>query len=160
MDPYQKRNGTIQRPRPISLTEDLAGMHIYEISPEDNETRLYESTLTGIISQPNPPGNLWGDGGGGPGSTEHQSTNGPPPVRRPLPLLRTRLPSACLPCRQGQAPPPVPPRTRVPLRNINTQLSCDFTEPAHKLNRSTTEIDNHVSISCSFSLGEDKGSFL
>ncbi|XP_078113391.1 phosphatidylinositol 3-kinase C2 domain-containing subunit gamma [Sander vitreus] len=150
MDPYQKRNGTIQSQDasvvdlPISLTEDLAGMHIYEISPEDNETHLYESTLTGIISQPNPPGNLWGDGGGGgPGSTEHQSTNGPPPVRRPLPLLRTRLPSACLPCRQGQAPPPVPPRKRVPLRNINTQLSCDFTEPAHKLNRSRTEIDNH-----------------
>ncbi|XP_070827978.1 phosphatidylinositol 3-kinase C2 domain-containing subunit gamma, partial [Chaetodon trifascialis] len=61
-------------------------------------------------------------------------------VHRPPPPLRTRLPSACLSGTQGSGPPPVPPRTRVPL---SKRFSCDISESAHKLNRSRTEIDNH-----------------
>ncbi|XP_041794780.1 phosphatidylinositol 4-phosphate 3-kinase C2 domain-containing subunit gamma [Chelmon rostratus] len=145
MDPPQRQNGPIQRQDasvsdlPMPLTEDLRGMDLYEYidSTEDNITHLLVAP-TG--SQPKPPADLWGCMTGGPGNTDGQSTNGPPPVRRPPPPLRTRLPSACLPGRQSSGPPPVPPRTRVPL---SKKLSCDLPEPAHRFNRSRTEIDNH-----------------
>lgn len=158
MDPPQRQNGPIQRQDasvsdlPMPLTEDLRGMDLYEYidSTEDNITHLLVAP-TG--SQPKPPADLWGCMTGGPGNTDGQSTNGPPPVRRPPPPLRTRLPSACLPGRQSSGPPPVPPRTRVPL---SKKLSCDLPEPAHRFNRSRTEIDNHVSISDRFPLGKDK----
>ncbi|AWP08231.1 putative phosphatidylinositol 4-phosphate 3-kinase C2 domain-containing subunit gamma [Scophthalmus maximus] len=69
--------------------------------------------------QAGPPGRV------GAGVTH---TNGPPPPpRRP-----------CLPGRRAHEAPPVPPRTRVPLRK---QFSCDLTGPAQKLSRSRTEID-------------------
>ncbi|XP_070686958.1 phosphatidylinositol 3-kinase C2 domain-containing subunit gamma [Pempheris klunzingeri] len=154
MDPPQRQNGTIQRQDAsatdlyMPLTEDLNEMHLYEsieVFSEANETNLYESSLAGVITpteyQPKPPGHLWSHGGEGSGNRDHQNTNGRPP-RPPLPL-RTRLPSACLPGRQGQAPPPVPPRTRIPLSNSKKRFSCNLTEPAHKLNRSRTEIVNH-----------------
>lgn len=160
MDPPQRRNGTIQKPD-ASGTEDLNGMPHYEyleVFPEDDETHLYECTLAGPVtpteSQPNPPGHLWGHRGGGPGNTDHQSTNRPPSVRAPPPPPRPRPLSACLPGRQG--PPPVPPRIRASLSSSKKQFSCDLTEPARKLNRSRTEIDNHVRISSSFSLNKDK----
>lgn len=161
MDPPQRLNETIQRQDssatdlPMPLIADLDAMHIYEVFPEDNAARLYESNLDGLIppteSQPKPPGHVWDHGGGGSGNTDYEITNGRLPVCGPRPPLRTRLPSACFPGRQG--PPPVPPRTRIPLKK---RFSCDFTEPVHKLNRSRTEIDNHVSISSSFCLSKDK----
>ncbi|XP_067358027.1 phosphatidylinositol 3-kinase C2 domain-containing subunit gamma isoform X2 [Channa argus] len=55
--------------------------------------------------------------------------------------LRIRLPSDCLVCPQGRAPPPLPPRMRPPLFNTKKRFSCDLT--THKLDRSTTEIDSH-----------------
>lgn len=57
-----------------------------------------------------------------------------------------RLPSDCLPGRQDRAPPPVPSRTRVPRGNLRRLFSCDIAEPAHKLDRSRTEIHDHVSM--------------
>ncbi|XP_031725847.1 phosphatidylinositol 4-phosphate 3-kinase C2 domain-containing subunit gamma [Anarrhichthys ocellatus] len=156
MDPNQRPNGTIQRQDanatdlPVRLTDDLPPMHVYErigLFPEDNETNSY-GTGTGIISstesQSKPPGHLWNHGGGGPGNTGPQNSNGPPPlIRRPAPIVRTRLPSACLPGRQGHAPPPVPSRTQISLGNCKKQISCDLSDPLHKLNRSRTEMDDH-----------------
>ncbi|XP_059191672.1 phosphatidylinositol 3-kinase C2 domain-containing subunit gamma [Centropristis striata] len=142
MDPPQRQNGTIQG----QDTDDPPGIHIYESldSPLRDETNLYESTLSGLIaptqSQPKRLDPLRGQGGGGPGNTDQQNTNGLPPVPRRPPPLRVRLPSACLPGRHGLAPPPVPPRTRIPL---SRQFSVVLTEPTNKMNRSRTEIDNH-----------------
>lgn len=163
MDPPQRRNGSIQRQDarvsdlPMSLTEDLQGIDLYEYIDftEGNNTHLHGTAMliTQTKPEPKPPAHLWGHMTGGPGNPDHQSTNGPPPVRRPPPPLRTRLPSACLPGRQGTGPPPVPPRTRAPL---SKRLSCDLPEPAHKLNRSRSQIENHVSVSDSFSLSKDK----
>ncbi|XP_033491268.1 phosphatidylinositol 3-kinase C2 domain-containing subunit gamma [Epinephelus lanceolatus] len=151
MDPSQRQNGTIQRQDgsatdlPMPLIEDDYIYEPIEVPPEYSESNIYECTLSGLIptteSQPKPSGHLQGHEGGSPGSTDPQSTNVPPPVRLPPLPLRTRLPSACLPARRGIAPPPVPPRTRVPLGQ--KQFSCDLTEPAHKLNRSRTEIQEH-----------------
>ncbi|XP_029289912.1 LOW QUALITY PROTEIN: phosphatidylinositol 4-phosphate 3-kinase C2 domain-containing subunit gamma [Cottoperca gobio] len=140
MDPLQRKNATIQRQDASvtdpPLTDDPLGMNIYECL--DNETNVYESTLDGIIS----PNELFpkpqGHGGKGP-----SNTNGPPPVPRPRLLLRNRLPSACLPVRQGSERPPLPPRSRISLSNIKKQSSFDLTVPATKLNRARTEIDNH-----------------
>ncbi|XP_073328066.1 phosphatidylinositol 3-kinase C2 domain-containing subunit gamma [Pagrus major] len=143
MDPPQRRNGSIQRQDasnsdlPMPLNEDQYGAHIYEHLenfPEDNDAHIYETTLSGLIApaepQPKPPGNT-------------ESTNRPKPVRPPPPPPRNRLPSARLPEGQGNAPPPVPPRTRVSLSMSKKQFSCDLPEPAHKLNRSRTEIARH-----------------
>ncbi len=156
MDPPQRLKGTIQR-QDASVTEDPNGMPHYEyleVFHEANETHLYECTSDGLVtpteSQPQTPDNLWGHARGGPRNTDHQSTHRSCPGRAPPPPPRTRLPSACLSGRQG--PPPVPPRIRASLSNNQTQFSCDLTEPAHKLNRSRTEIDNHVRISTSFSV--------
>ncbi|XP_040894472.1 phosphatidylinositol 4-phosphate 3-kinase C2 domain-containing subunit gamma [Toxotes jaculatrix] len=149
MDPTERQNGTIQRQDaivtdlPMPLTEDPQETHIYEeiLPPENDDAHLYESTLAGLISptepQPQPPGNT--------GNTDLHNTNGPHPVRRPPPLppVRTRLPSACLPVRQGQAAPPVPSRKHIPVGKFNKQFSCNLTEPVQKLNRSRTEIDNN-----------------
>ncbi|XP_070763460.1 phosphatidylinositol 3-kinase C2 domain-containing subunit gamma [Enoplosus armatus] len=157
MDPPQRQNGTLQRQDasatdlPMPLNEHLHGLHLHEyleVFPDDNETYLDERTLAGLISptesQAQPPDRLSGHGGGGgSGNNDHQSTNGPPPVRGPPPPLRTRLPSACLPVRQSHEPPPVPPRTRLHLRSSNKQFSCGLAEPAHKLNRSRTEVQDH-----------------
>ncbi|XP_056244191.1 phosphatidylinositol 3-kinase C2 domain-containing subunit gamma isoform X1 [Seriola aureovittata] len=156
MDPPERRNGTIQRQDasdtdfPMPLREDLHGTHIYEyieVFPENDETHLYECTLSGLLSptepQPQPQGHLWTQGKGGTGNTDHAGTNRPLPLRAPPPPPRTRLPSACLPGKSGREAPPVPPRTRVPLHNSKKQFSSGLTEPAHKLNRSRTEIDNH-----------------
>nr|XP_046249410.1 phosphatidylinositol 4-phosphate 3-kinase C2 domain-containing subunit gamma [Scatophagus argus]XP_046249411.1 phosphatidylinositol 4-phosphate 3-kinase C2 domain-containing subunit gamma [Scatophagus argus] len=150
MDPPQRQNGSIQRQDasdsdfPSPLAEET---HIYEyleIFPEHNETHLYETTLDGLIprteSQPKPPNHLQDQGGGHPGSTDHQSTNGFRPVRAPPPPPRNRLPSACLLGRQDQGPPPVPPRPRGLSQKL---FSCDLTEPTQKLNRSKTEIEDH-----------------
>lgn len=165
MDPLQRQNGTIQRQDasvtdlPMPLTEDLHRMHIYECFPEDNETHLYERTLAPITpneSQPKPPGHLCGQWGEGSGNKDNQITNGLPPVRGLPQPLRNRLPSGCLPGKQGHPPPPVPPRTRIPLSNSKKRFSCDLSEPAHRLCRTRTEIGNHVSISSSFSLSKDK----
>ena len=116
--------------------------------PQD-DAHIYEASFSGLIipTEPQPPGNT-------------ESTDRPMPVRPPPLPPRTRLPSACLPEGPGKAPPPVPPRRRVPLGMSTKQFSCDFTEPAQKLNRSRTEIENHVSISCSFSLSRNKELFL
>ncbi|XP_054475928.1 phosphatidylinositol 3-kinase C2 domain-containing subunit gamma [Anoplopoma fimbria] len=153
MDPNQRRNGTIQRQDlsvsdlPMPLTQDLSAMHIHDrigFFPVINEI-YFNEPLTGTIPsneyQPNPPGPLWNPGGVYPGTLDQQSTNGPPPIHPPP--LRTRLPSACYPSTQGHAPPPVPPRTQIPLGNCKKQLSFDFTESAHKLTRSCTEIEHH-----------------
>lgn len=60
--------------------------------------------------------------------------------------LRIRLPSDCLPGRPDRPPPPVPCRTRVPRGNINNLFPCDIPGPAYKLDRSRTEVQNHVSM--------------
>nr|XP_029138079.1 phosphatidylinositol 4-phosphate 3-kinase C2 domain-containing subunit gamma [Labrus bergylta] len=152
MDPSQNGNGTIQKQDamdidlPLPLTEDPSVNHVYEyidkeymeVSPEDVETRLHERSPA--ESQPKLTGHLSGDRGGGPGNTDQNSKNKPPPVPSRPPLLRTRLPSACLTERQVTAPPPVPHRSRLPLSN--KQFSFDFAEPVHKLNRSRTEVDH------------------
>ncbi|XP_042352167.1 phosphatidylinositol 4-phosphate 3-kinase C2 domain-containing subunit gamma isoform X2 [Plectropomus leopardus] len=154
MDPPQGRNGKIQRQDasdsdlPMPITDDQNIYESVDVPPGNNdESHIYEHTLSGLIprteSQPKPPDPLQGHKGGAPGNTDLQRTNVPPPVRRPPNPLRTRLPSACLPARRGIAPPPVPPRTGIPIGNSKKQLSCDLTEPAHKLNRSRTEIVEH-----------------
>lgn len=153
MDPPQRRKGSLQRQDasdsdlPMPLRADLNGTHIYEyldVFPEDN---LYESTLVGLIPptelQPKPPGNA-----------DPQSTNRPLPVRAPPPPPRSRLPSACLPGRQGHGPPPVPPRSREFFRK--KQFSFGLTEPPQRLHRSRTEVDTNVSVSRGFSLSKDK----
>lgn len=149
MDPSQRQNGSLQRQDatdadlPEHLPQDLTGTHVYkyiEVFPQDI---LYESTLAGLITptepQPKPRGNA-----------DRQSTNRPIPVRAPPPPPRSRLPSACLPGRQGHGPPPVPPRSGG--ARSKKQFSFDPTERAHKLNRSWTQVDNHVSISSGFSI--------
>ncbi|XP_038562729.1 phosphatidylinositol 4-phosphate 3-kinase C2 domain-containing subunit gamma isoform X1 [Micropterus salmoides] len=148
----QSQRGTIQRQDasatdlPMPLSEDLHGMYLTDYL-KDSETHLYEVTWAGLIppseSQLRPPGHLSSHGGEGPQNIDPQILNGPSPVRGPHPAPRTRLPSACLPARQRQEPPPVPPRTHVPVRNSKMTFSCDLAEPTYKLNRSRTEIHNH-----------------
>eukprot|EP00064_Thunnus_orientalis_P007363 superscaffoldBa00000813_g7383 len=146
MDPPQRRNGPIRRQDayitdlPVPLTEDLYGYEYLETFPDDDETHLYESSWAGLVSPTEPQTKPPGLGGGGPGKSDHQGTNGPPKVRGPPPPLRTRLPSACLPVRH-QAPPPLPPRTGIPTSK--KQVSCEPTVHAPKLNRSRTQIDHH-----------------
>ncbi|KAL6106530.1 pik3c2g [Pungitius sinensis] len=97
-------------------------------------THLYESI--GTMSRPEPPGHLWHPGGGG---GQPSSTSGPPlPIRRP-PLLRTRLPSECLPGTKGPAPVPLPRRGRIALSNGRNLPPCDHTDQAHRLTRSRSE---------------------
>ncbi|KAM8891306.1 phosphatidylinositol 3-kinase C2 domain-containing subunit gamma [Spinachia spinachia] len=141
MDPNQRPpNGTIQR-QDASDT-DLHG----PLTDHPFATHLYESIETASCSesQPDPPGHLCNPGGGG----GHQSTTSgpPPPLRRPPPRppVRTRLPSECLPGPKGRAPIPLPRRGRIPVSNGKKQLSLDLTEHAPKLNRSRSEIHNHV----------------
>ncbi|XP_042268176.1 phosphatidylinositol 4-phosphate 3-kinase C2 domain-containing subunit gamma [Thunnus maccoyii] len=146
MDPPQRRNGPIRRQDayitdlPVPLTEDLYGYEYLETFPDDDETHLYESSWAGLVSPTEPQTKPPGLGGGGPGKSDHQGTNGPSKVRGPPPPLRTRLPSACLPVRH-QAPPPLPPRTGIPTSK--KQVSCEPTVHAPKLNRSRTQIDHH-----------------
>ncbi|XP_036963200.1 phosphatidylinositol 4-phosphate 3-kinase C2 domain-containing subunit gamma [Acanthopagrus latus] len=139
MDP-QRQNGSIwgqdasDSDLPMPLTEHQYEVHFYESLgnfPQD-DAHIYEASFSGLIipTEPQPPGNT-------------ESTDRPMPVRPPPLPPRTRLPSACLPEGPGKAPPPVPPRRRVPLCMSTKQFSCDFTEPAQKLNRSRTEIENH-----------------
>ncbi|GLD69559.1 phosphatidylinositol 4-phosphate 3-kinase C2 domain-containing subunit gamma isoform X2 [Lates japonicus] len=45
--------------------------------------------------------------------------------------------------RLRSAAPPVPPRTQVPRDKTKKRFSCALPEPAHRLNRSRTEIENH-----------------
>ncbi|CAJ1056399.1 LOW QUALITY PROTEIN: phosphatidylinositol 4-phosphate 3-kinase C2 domain-containing subunit gamma [Xyrichtys novacula] len=145
MDPSDKENGRLQRQDatdsdlPLPLTEDPLSKHIYEDIHGAVQTHLYE--LSSTESQPKPSGGLMGDsGGGGAGNTDQDSKKVPPPIPSRPPALRTRLPSACL---EGiQVPPPVPPRTRPPPSNNKKKFTFDFAEPAHKLNRSRTEVDN------------------
>ncbi|TKS73615.1 Phosphatidylinositol 4-phosphate 3-kinase C2 domain-containing subunit gamma [Collichthys lucidus] len=154
MDPPERRNRSIQRQDASDsddlhapLPEDPNGTQIYEYLdtfPEDDE-HLYE-TIPGLItsSQTKPPDHPLDHGRGVPQSTDHQNTNWPPPVRGPPRPARTRVPSLpnpSLPSRQGNGPPPVPPRTRLPLRT--KPFSFDSTESAHKLLRSRTEVNNH-----------------
>ncbi|KAG7231120.1 hypothetical protein INR49_027160 [Caranx melampygus] len=158
MDPPEGRHGPIQRQDasvsdlPLPLREDLHGKYTYEdISgfPENDDAHLYEYTLSGLQAttepQPQPPDHLPADGRGDTGDPDHHNTNGPllVPARAPPVPPRTRLPSACLPGKPACEAPPVPPRTRIPLRKIRTANSFGPTEPAHKLNRSRTEIDSH-----------------
>lgn len=161
MDPPERRNRPIKRQDanvtdlPMFWTEDLHGTYTHEylqtFSDDDDET--HESTLAGLISPAEPQSKRPGHGGGGPGKTDHQGTNRPSKVHGPTPPLRTRLPSACLPVRH-QVPPPLPPRTGIPTSK--KQVSCDPTVHAYKLNRSRTEIDDHVSILRSSSLSRHK----
>ncbi|XP_074488623.1 phosphatidylinositol 3-kinase C2 domain-containing subunit gamma [Sebastes fasciatus] len=151
MDPTQRRNGTIQRQDaiisdlPSPFTEDLSGMNLYETIDPSTEENVYETSLAGIISptEPKPQGHLWGQVGGDPGNTDHQSTNGPPPPRHPPPPRRPRVPSASFSGREGIIPPPVPPRPRKPLRSSMKQFSTDLIQPTYRLMRSATETDNH-----------------
>ncbi|KAE8296139.1 Phosphatidylinositol 4-phosphate 3-kinase C2 domain-containing subunit gamma [Larimichthys crocea] len=155
MDPPERRNRSIQRQDAsdsdlhVPLPEDPNGTQIYEYLdtfPEDDEPHLYES-IPGLItsSQTKPPDHPVDHGRGVPQSADHQNTNWPPPVRGPPPPARTRVPSLpslpSLPSRQGNGPPPVPPRTRLPLRT--NHLSFDSIESAHKFHRSRTEVNNH-----------------
>ncbi|XP_019116415.2 phosphatidylinositol 4-phosphate 3-kinase C2 domain-containing subunit gamma [Larimichthys crocea] len=155
MDPPERRNRSIQRQDAsdsdlhVPLPEDPNGTQIYEYLdtfPEDDEPHLYES-IPGLItsSQTKPPDHPLDHGRGVPQSADHQNTNWPPPVRGPPPPARTRVPSLpslpSLPSRQGNGPPPVPPRTRLPLRT--NHLSFDSIESAHKFHRSRTEVNNH-----------------
>uniref|UniRef100_UPI0037E89608 phosphatidylinositol 3-kinase C2 domain-containing subunit gamma n=1 Tax=Semicossyphus pulcher TaxID=241346 RepID=UPI0037E89608 len=146
MDPPQNGNETQDAAvsdLPLPLTEDPLGKHSYEYIgafPEDVKTHLRERIPT--ESQLRPSRLLLEDrGGGGLGNTDQKSKKEPPPVPSRPPPLRTRLPSACLGGRQVPAPPPVPPRSRPPFRN-SKQFSFDLAEPAHRLNRSRTEIEN------------------
>lgn len=141
MDPLQMQNGSVQRPDTndddLLLPADPDAAPVFlEVFPNDS---LNQST-SGFTIQPEskPSDNL-----------DHQDTNGPCPVQPPTPPLEGSLPSAFLPDGQGRGPPPVPPRLQVPL--INKQFSLDLLEPAHKLNRSRTEVEDQVSICCSFS---------
>ncbi|XP_072242196.1 phosphatidylinositol 3-kinase C2 domain-containing subunit gamma [Leuresthes tenuis] len=136
MDPPERINPPLQRQDasitdiPLPLRDDLQESHLYyEVFPN---AHVYERTLGGPLSptefQPKPPGI------GDPGYTNHQGTNGPPPVP-----LRNRVPSA--PTRPSRVPPPLPPRIRPPLDPSKKQLSCDPVEPTYKLSRSNTQVD-------------------
>lgn len=146
MDPSQRKNGALRRQDaneiPEHLAEDVAGTHIYECIEVFPQDRSYESSLAGLITptepQPKPRG-----------TAHRQSTNRPVPVRAPPPPPRGRLPSACLPSGQGHGPPPVPPRSGGALNK--KQFSFGPSEPAHKLTRSLTQVDN-VSIPSCFSI--------
>uniref|UniRef100_A0A3Q1EU31 Phosphatidylinositol-4-phosphate 3-kinase catalytic subunit type 2 gamma n=1 Tax=Acanthochromis polyacanthus TaxID=80966 RepID=A0A3Q1EU31_9TELE len=154
MDPLGRRHGAIQRQDanatvfPMPLTEVLEEMHLYEYLegfPNNDDQHLYESTLYGPGSptepQPKPPGPVWaqgGGGGGGAGNTNPpQSTNCPP-----LPP-RSRASTAHLPLTEVRVPPPLPPRTHLPLDNTRKRFSCDFPQLVQRLNRSRTVADNH-----------------
>nr|XP_040019547.1 phosphatidylinositol 4-phosphate 3-kinase C2 domain-containing subunit gamma isoform X2 [Gasterosteus aculeatus aculeatus] len=116
MDPNQRQaNASVQRQDATDLPGPLT----------DDPFDLYESAgkMSSTEIQPSPPR--------------------PPPIRRPPPPLRTRLPSECLPGTKGQAPVPLPRKGRIPLSNSKKQLSCDLTDHASKLNRSRSEIHNH-----------------
>ncbi|KAM4734048.1 phosphatidylinositol 3-kinase C2 domain-containing subunit gamma [Anableps anableps] len=105
---------------PSSLRDDLG--NYYEPISGNN---LYESTLAGVIPQPEPPGN-----------PNHRIKNSPPPLPP-----RFRLPS--LPAQARSEPPPLPPRNRPPLHCSKKQVSCDTVAFTHKLTRSNTEVHSH-----------------
>lgn len=130
MDPLQMQNGSVQRQDTndddLLLPADPDAAPVFlEVFPDDS---LNESTSGFTIPPESKPS----------GDADHQDTNEP-----------GSLPSTFLPDGQGRGPPPVPPRLQVPL--INKQFSLDLSEPAHKLNRSRTEVEDQVSIGCSFS---------
>lgn len=156
MDPPLRRHGPIQRQDasvsdlPLPLRVDLHGKYTSEDNddvPENDEAHLYEYTLSGLRA-PAEPDHLPAEGRGDSEDPEHHYTNGPllVPARAPPVPPRTRLPSACLPGQPACKAPPVPPRARIPRCNMHTQFSFGPTEHPHKLNRSRTEIDNHVSM--------------
>ncbi|XP_030588255.1 phosphatidylinositol 4-phosphate 3-kinase C2 domain-containing subunit gamma isoform X2 [Archocentrus centrarchus] len=123
---------------PKPLRDDLEAMHIYETIEDPPQNDLYE--IPELPTLPQPEARSSGLGVEGPGNANQQSTNSPLPVlpRSPNPL-RFRLPSDCLPGRQGLRPPPLPPRTGLELKK---QLSCGFSRPVPRLNRSSTEVCN------------------
>ncbi|XP_074534140.1 phosphatidylinositol 3-kinase C2 domain-containing subunit gamma [Halichoeres trimaculatus] len=141
MDPLLKENGSLQSPAPtdadlpLPLTEDPFSKHIYEdiVFPDPGE-------LSPTESKPQSPPLV--DKGEGLGNTDQKRKKEPPPVPSRRPTLRTRLPSACLIGSGVPAPPPVPPRPRLYLSSNKKQFSFDLSEPAHKLNRSRTEVDH------------------
>lgn len=143
MDPSQRKHGALRRQDatdadlPEHLAEDVAGTHVYEYIEVFPQDRSYESSLAGLITPTEP------------GTAHRQSTNRPVPVRAPPPPPRGRLPSACLLSREGHGPPPVPPRSGGALNK--KQFSFGPSEPAHKLTRSLTQVDN-VSIPSCFSI--------
>lgn len=149
MDPPERRKEPIKRqdanftdlPKP--LREDLYGEHFYdylETFPDSDEAFLYQSTMPELLPPTNPQSKPPDHG---EEMNDHQGANRPSKVHAPPIPLRTRLPSACL-AMGPQVPPPLPPRTGI--HTVKKQVSCDPDVHAYKLNRSRTEIDNHVSI--------------
>ncbi|XP_041852274.1 phosphatidylinositol 4-phosphate 3-kinase C2 domain-containing subunit gamma [Melanotaenia boesemani] len=136
MDPPERRKGPIQRqdasvtdiPMPLRDTSQEPPLY-YEILPE-NEGALYETTLAGLLSPTEPQPKVEETG-----NAIHQSTSGLPPLP-----LRYRLPS--LPTNSNRVPPPLPPRTGLPLNMSKKQFSCDPVEPVHKFSRSKTQVEN------------------
>lgn len=93
----------------------------------------------------NPQGNA------NPSTRNRIQPSRPPPPPPP----KGRLLSACLPdTQQRLGPPPVPPRSRMPLGK--KQFSLELPEPAHRLSRSQTQVEHHVSITKSPSNGRIK----
>lgn len=141
MDP-KKPNGPLLRqdalhgdlPDSMDMDPNAANIPEYlQVFPDDSSEKI----LSGLIAstEPTPPGNTHP-----PSSSRFQPVRPAPP-----PPLKSRLLSACLPDTQGLGPPPVPPRSRMPLGN--KQFSLDPPEAARRLTRSRTQVEHHVSVS-------------
>lgn len=133
MDPPQRQEALLGDP-PGLLTMDPNAANVpdsLELFPDDDSS---EKILPGLfISAEAPP----------PGNAHPPPSSRGQPVRPPPPQPKSRLLGACLPDAQGLGPPPVPPRSRVPLSKA--LFSLDLPEPPPRLTRSWTEVKRHVS---------------
>lgn len=131
MDPPGGPNGPLQRQDArddgeLPLSDDIYRSYT-DLKAFPEET-VYNSLIIPINFKPKPQE-----------EEDHRSRARPVPVRPPPPPP-TR--GARLLSRAGSLPPPVPPRTRPPLKK---HLSSDPANPLCRLNRSTTQVDTYVS---------------
>lgn len=131
MDPPGGPNGPLQRQDAsddgeLPFSDDIYRSYTdLEAFPEET---VYNSLIIPINFKPKPME-----------EEDRRSRSRPVPVRPPPPPP-TR--GARLLSWAGSLPPPVPPRTRAPLKK---QLSSDPANPLCRLHRSTTQVDTYVS---------------